>query len=75
MFEGLFVTMATNLPSYFPFEFLEQLEVSGKLYFVEICSVSEVMVFFNLIFGFRNFGFNRSLLSLLKLINRVEIAY
>ena len=37
MFEGLFVTMATNLPSYFYSIFRTTPEVSSKFYFVEIC--------------------------------------
>ena len=46
-------------------------EVSSKLYFVEICHVSEKLWFFNhkrAEFWIPNFGFKRSLLSLLKLI-------
>ena len=44
-------------------------EVSGKLYFVEICYVSEKLWLFNhkrADFWLPNFGFKRSLLSLLK---------
>ena len=44
-------------------------EVSGKLYFVEICPVSEKLWLFNhkrADFWPPNFGFKRSLLSLLK---------
>ena len=44
-------------------------EVSSKLYFVEICQVSEKLWLFNhkrAHFWLPNFGFRRSLLSLLK---------
>ena len=44
-------------------------EVSSKLYFVEICEVSEKLWLFNhkrADFWLPNFGFKRSLLSLLK---------
>ena len=46
-------------------------KVSGKLYFVEVCQVSEKLWLFNhkrADFLFLNFGFKRSLLSLLNLI-------
>ena len=53
-------------------------EVSSKLYFVEICQVSEKLWLFNhkrADFWLPNFGFKRSLISLLKLIMRVKIAH
>ena len=62
--------MATNLPSCFFIQFLEQLlKLLVKLHFVEICKVSEKPWLFNhkrADFWLPNFGFKRSLLSLLK---------
>ena len=64
-----FVTMATNLPSYFPFEFLEQL-VKFPVNFTLLKYVkSQKLWLFNhkrADFWLPNFGFNRSLLSLLN---------
>ena len=68
--------MATNLPSCFFIQFLEQflhrttLEVSSKLYFVEICQVSEKSWLFNhkrADFWLPKFEFERSLLSFQQL--------
>ena len=59
--------------------FRTTLEVSSKLYFVEICQVSEKLWLFNhkrADFWLPNFGFKRSLLSLLKFVShksKVEI--
>ena len=61
--------METNLPSCFYSIFRTTPEVSSKLYVVEICSVSEKLWLFNrkrADFWLPNFGFKRSLLSLLK---------
>ena len=62
--------MATNLLSCFSIQFLEPTpEVSSKLYFVEICQVSEKLRLFNhkrAEFLLPNFEFKRSLLTLLK---------
>ena len=58
--------MATNLPSCFSIEFLEQL----LKFLVEICKVSEKLRLLNhrrADFWLPNFGFKRSLLTLLKL--------
>ena len=62
--------MATNLPSLFFYSiFRTTPEVSSKIHFVEICYVSEELYLFNhkrADFWLPNFGFKRSLLSLLK---------
>ena len=62
--------MATNLPFCFYSIFRTTSEVSSKLYFVEICYVSEKLWLFNhkkADFWLPNFGFKSSLLSLLKI--------
>ena len=61
--------MATNLPFCFYSCFRTTLEVSSILYFVEICYVSEKLWLFNhkrADFWLPNFGFKRSLFSLLN---------
>ena len=52
-------------------------EISSKLYFVEICQVSEKLRLFNhkrADFWLPNFGFKRSLLSLFKRLEIVHLA-
>ena len=70
-----FVTMATNLPFCFPI-FRTTPDVSSKLYFVEICYVSEMLWLFyhkRADFWLPNFGFKRSLLSLLNKIHILRL--
>ena len=71
MFEGLLLPWqkSTILLSYSIFG--RTAEVSSKLYSAEICQVSEKLWLFNhkrADFWLPNFGFKRSLLSLLKLL-------
>ena len=69
MFEDLLLPWQQIYHLAFLFNFRTTLEVSSKLYFVEICEVSEKLWLFNhrrADFWLPNFGFKRSLLSLLK---------
>ena len=65
-----FVTMATNLPSCFSIQFLEQLLKFlvnfTLLKYVKSLRSYGFLITKEVIFGFPNFGFKRSLLCLLK---------
>ena len=68
--------MATNLPFAFYSIFRTTPEVSSKLYFVEICYVSEKLWLFNYKradFWLSNFEFKRSLLSLLNILSQKSV--
>ena len=69
MFEGLLLPWQQIYHLAYLFNFRTTPEVSSKLYFVEICQVSEKLWLFNhkrADFWLPNFGFKRSLLSLLN---------
>ena len=74
MFEGLLLSWQKIYHLAFYSIFRTTLEVSSKLYFVEICQVSEKLLFVNhkkADFWLSNFGFKRSLLSLLKYLHSI----
>ena len=73
MFEGLCYHGNKSTILLFYSIFRTTPEVSSELYFVEICQVSEKLWLFNhkrADFWLPNFGFKRSLLSLLKILTQ-----
>ena len=77
MFEGLFYHGNKSTILLFYSIFRTTPEVSSKLYFVEICQVSEKLWLFNYKradFWLPNFGFKRSLLNLLKTKHTIHIS-
>ena len=71
MFEGLLLPWQQIYHLAFLVSFRTTPEVSSKLYFVEICQDSEKLWLFNhkrADFWLPNFGFKRSLLNLLNLL-------
>ena len=77
MFEGLLLPWQQIYHLAFHPIFRTTPEVSSKLYFVEICQISEKLWLFNhkrADFWLPNFAFKRSLLSLLNImpINKIE---